>query len=169
MESIPPVNPIDVTPEDLAAPLIPSRGATMDDEMDITPMIDMTFLLLIYFLVVTTPDMRTVIKLPAARHGDSVSQRTSTVITIGESQGLAAPVYLADGKVAAALLSGEPQSQREAIAQHVRDGLQESNRMDVIIKADRHVSHRDVARVMRAASLVEGIHLHLAVLEPIDD
>jgi biopolymer transport protein ExbD len=139
-----------------------------DDEMDITPMIDMTFLLLIYFLVATVPDIRTTIDLPVARHGGAVSQREATIITIGQSGKERASVYLADGVVAGALVLGQPAAQRERIAEHVRRGVQEGNRMDVVIKADRGVPHREVARVMQAVSMVDGVQLHLAVLEPIE-
>ena len=151
------------------APVMPRRKVDTDDELDITPMIDITVLLLIYFLLVTTPDMQTAIQLPPARHGNAVSQRIATIITLGETAAERAPIYLADGKVAAALVEGEPAEQRSRIVEHVRRGLQEADKIDVVIKADRRVPHREVARVMRAASEVEGIQLHLAVLEPLDD
>lgn len=158
------------SPDDgAAAVLMPRRKLVTDDEMDITPMIDITFLLLIYFLLVTTPDMQTAIELPPARHGDAVSQRIATIITVGELGGRQAPVYLADGKVPSALVEGEPPVQRSRIVEHVRRGLQEENKVDVVIKADRRVPHREVARVLRAASEVQGIQIHLAVLESLDD
>ncbi len=137
--------------------------------MDITPMIDITFLLLIYFLLVTTPDTQTTVQLPPARHGNAVSQRIATIITLGETAAERAPIYLADGKVPSAIVEGASEVQRDAIAEHVRRGLQEENKIDVVIKADRRVPHREVARVIRAASEVEGIQLHLAVLEALDD
>jgi biopolymer transport protein ExbD len=152
--------------QDPAAPLMSRQRPTVDDEMDITPMIDITFLLLIYFLLVSVPDMQASIQLPHARHGDPVSQRIATVITLGESSGESSPVYLADGKVPAALAEGNLSAQRTVIVEHVRRGLQDEDRIDVVIKADRRVPHREVARVMQAASQVEGIRLHLAVLEP---
>jgi biopolymer transport protein ExbD len=151
---------------DPATPLLPRRKMVIDDEMDITPMIDITFLLLIYFLLVTTPDMQTAVQLPRARHGAAVSQRIATIITLGESAAEQSPVYLADGKVPAALVDGERAVRQNAIAEHVRRGLQDEDKIDVVIKADRRVPHRDVAQVMQAASAVEGVRLHLAVLEP---
>ena len=36
---------------------------------------------------------------------------------------------------------------------------------NVLIKADRNVAHRDVARVIKAVSRVEGAKIFLAVLE----
>ena len=90
----------------------------------------------------------------------------SVRVTLAESTAGDVPVYLADGKVPGSVVAGEPGSQRTAIAEHVRRGLQQENKIDVVIKADRRVPHRDVARVMQAASQVEGVRLHLAVLEP---
>ncbi len=52
------------------------RGrATEDFEMDITPMIDITFLLLIFFLVCSTADQDTAIELAKARHGKAVGEQ----------------------------------------------------------------------------------------------
>ena len=55
-------------------------------------------------------------------------------------------------------------AQRAEIQQHVRDGLLEGKR-DVLIEADKGVAYRDIARVVAAASQVEGIKLHFAVFE----
>ncbi|MBN1853945.1 MAG: biopolymer transporter ExbD [Pirellulales bacterium] len=137
-----------------------------DSEMDITPMIDVTFLMLIFFLVASTPDVQAVIELPPANHGIGVSQRDSTILTIGDSGQENAPVYLADGKYPNALVTGSLEAQRQKIVDHVQDNLRSKFRKtDVLIKADRSVKHRDVARVIKAVSRVEGVKIHLAVLE----
>ena len=46
------------TPEDDAVATVKKARAATDAEMDITPMIDVTFLMLIFFLVASTPDSR---------------------------------------------------------------------------------------------------------------
>ena len=53
-----------------------------DDEMDITPMIDITFLLLIFFLVASKMDEAAALKLPPARHGLPVGARNAVVISV---------------------------------------------------------------------------------------
>ena len=55
------------------------RFTQSDDEMDITPMIDITFLLLIFFLVASTPDRQTAVDLPTARFGRGVSQNNAVI------------------------------------------------------------------------------------------
>jgi len=154
------------TAEKGAADTVKRRRGKTDSEMDITPMIDVTFLLLIFFLVASTPDVQAVIELPPADHGIGVSQRDSTIITIGDSGQENAPVFLADGRYPNALISGSLEAQRQIIAEHVQEGLHsKSKKSDVLIKADRSVKHRDVARVIKAVSHVEGVRIHLAVLE----
>lgn len=141
------------------------RGrATEDFEMDITPMIDITFLLLIFFLVCSTPDESTSIELAKARYGKGISERDSIIITISDETSDPAPVYLADGR------SGDPltdnlDEQSELIAEAVELARREQDKENVIIKADRNVAHREVARVIKAVSRVPGAKIFLAVLE----
>lgn len=53
-----------------------------DDEMDITPMIDITFLLLIFFIVCSTMDPTKIGTIPEADNGLAVSAKDSAVIFI---------------------------------------------------------------------------------------
>ncbi|MEM8947092.1 MAG: biopolymer transporter ExbD [Planctomycetota bacterium] len=146
------------------APLVRKKKNRGDDvEMDITPMIDITFLLLIFFIVCSTPDQKSSFELAEARHGKGVSERNSIFITISAESADPAPVYLADG-VGGETLTSDPDEQKEIIREAVEKGRSESKE-NVLIKADRNVAHRDVARVIKAVSQVEGAKIHLAVLE----
>jgi biopolymer transport protein ExbD len=141
------------------------RRSRMDDiDMDITPMIDMTFLLLIFFLVSSTPDQQTAIDLPAAQHGVGVSQLESVVFTIAEGGVAAAPVYAADGRVPGTELPEDPEARRNRVRELVEEGFRE-DKTSVVIKGDKHVAHRDVAQLVKAASQVNGVKIHLAVLD----
>ncbi len=140
------------------------KASDGEDDMDITPMIDITFLLLIFFLVTSTPDQETAVVLPEALHGDAVSQLESVIFTIGESGLDVAPVYAADGKIASALLPEQEEPRNAAIRGAVEDGMAE-NKTNVVIKADRGVAYRHVADVISAISQVPGANLHLAVLD----
>lgn len=53
-----------------------------DDEMDITPMIDITFLLLIFFVVCSKMDPTQMGKIPEAQNGIAVSAKQSAVVFI---------------------------------------------------------------------------------------
>jgi biopolymer transport protein ExbD len=76
-----------------------------------------------------------------------------------------APVYLADGKIEAARLTDNPEEQANLIERAVLRGQEDENKENVLIKADRNVAHREVARVIKAVSRVEGTKIYLAVLE----
>ncbi len=145
------------------APVGRGRKRREDVEMDITPMIDITFLLLIFFIVCSTPDQNTTFELAEARHGKGVSERESVFITISAESADPAPVYLSDG-LSGDPLPDDPDEQKELIREAVEKGRLELKE-NVLIKADRNVAHRDVARVVKAVSLVEGAKIHLAVLE----
>ena len=71
-------------PDEDAGPVIARRPVGETADLDITPMIDITFLLLIFFMVASTSDVQTSVELPPARHGKGVSERDSVIITIAE-------------------------------------------------------------------------------------
>jgi biopolymer transport protein ExbD len=145
-------------------PLVRGTDRKDDFDMDITPMIDITFLLLIFFVVCSTLDKQTPIELAQAKHGKGVGERDCIIITIGNGGVDAAPVFLADSA------DGDPlpedfEEQRSLIEAAVQKAKTDERKEDVLIKADRNVAHRDVARVIKAVSRVEGMKIHLAVLE----
>jgi biopolymer transport protein ExbD len=140
------------------------RRRDFDAEMDITPMIDVTFLMLIFFLVASTPDKQAAVELPPARYGVGVSQTNALIITVGDRGGETAPVFLADGMLADAELSSDLEARRNEIIDRVQQSV-DAFKPQVLIKAARSVRHREVARVIRAVSQVEGVKIFLAVLD----
>ena len=140
------------------------RRKQQEVDLDITPMIDITFLLLIFFLVASTSDDQARVDLPKARYGVGVSANTSIFFTITQGGLNSAAVYQADGKIVDSQLGDDPQQQNNqienAVAAAVGRGL-----TNVVIKAERGVPHREVARVAAAASRVARIKIFLAVLE----
>lgn len=144
----------------------PLRSARIvDAEMDITPMIDVTFLLLIFFLVCSTPDQQSAVELPKAKYGTGVDKKNSVIITVSDEGIDTAPVYLADGKIDAARITDDPDEQSVLIIEAVTKGRRDGNKENVLIKADRNVAYREIARVIKAVSKVEGAKIFLAVLE----
>lgn len=143
----------------------PRKSTLVDDtEMDITPMIDITFLLLIFFIVNSRPDQATSVNLPVAIHGDAVSQRTATVFSVGEGAIDQAPVYASDGKTPGTELPSDPEQRSSEIQRLVREGVL-AGKTNVVIKADRGVACRDIDRVMKSISKVEGVTLNIGVLD----
>jgi len=150
--------------EEETGPVLPRHPVRDTAEMDITPMIDITFLLLIFFLVCSTANLQTAVELPPARHGTGVSDRSSVIITVAERGGPGpALVFLADGRKGNPL-SDDEDLQADEIAQKVEQGLMEG-KSTVLVKAEKGVKHGEVWRVETAAGRVEGVKLHVAVLE----
>ncbi len=67
-------------------------------ELDITPMIDVTFLLLIFFMVTSTMDQQKQINVPPAKHGVGVEASNATFVTILANEGGLGRVLLGDGQ-----------------------------------------------------------------------
>ncbi len=134
------------------------------EEIDMTPMIDCVFLLLIFFLVGSVPDLQTAVELAPARYGTGTDPNTATIVTVAD-RGSSGPalIYLADGKIGAPL-PDDPAAQQAAVASAVRKGFR-NGKTGVLVKAERSVKHREVSRVAAAAGQVEGVKLYLAVFE----
>ena len=112
----------------------------------------------------SSPGPQTAVELPPARYGKGVNDLTSVIVTVAERGGPgSALVYLGE-RVGGKLLPDDPTVQEEQITQAVQDGFN-NGKLTVLLKAERDVLHRDVSRVAAAAGQVEGIRLHLAVLE----
>jgi biopolymer transport protein ExbD len=145
-------------------PILARNREQIDAEMDITPMIDCVFLLLIFFIVCSTMEQQSPIDLAEARHGRAVGERESIIISVLGGGVEQAPVYRADGPALDPLPNDE-EVQREKILAYIEEEQRKEGKSDVLIKADKNVAHRDVARVIKAVSKVEGINIHLAVAE----
>jgi len=144
------------------------RAVAEEAEMDITPMIDCTFLLLIFFIVTSKMTADTPIDLPIAKHGGAVVMKESVIITVAKGEGSAAAIYKGDNTDAANLLPGENlEAQEDAITEYIEQesALSSPPKRFVLIKGAKGVKHGDVARVAQAAAKSEVEQLYVAVLE----
>jgi biopolymer transport protein ExbD len=134
-----------------------------DVDMDITPMIDIVFLLLIFFIVCSTAASQVAVDLPPARYGKGVSEQNSVVFSVEAAEGTgSAEVYVGD--LGGEKLPDDRDSQEQRIRDEVERGVADG-KIDVVIKAAKDVKHKEVSRVGAAVGQVEGIRLHMAVLE----
>ena len=149
--------------EDPDNPLAPPRKVEADANFDVTAMIDLVFMMNIYFLVTTLGAAAGELNLPAAKHCVAADRETSVIVSIIEGVDRSAgQVYVGDGR------EGEPLVEREEQEQAVRAAVEEGVRAQkntVLIKAEKNVRLRDVARVAAAAAGVAGMELKLAVIE----
>ena len=142
--------------------LMPRRSKKDDAEFDITAMIDLVFMMNIYFLVTFLGASSGTLMLPAANHGRSLNLDTAIIITVGTGKDFGSvEVFIGDGKKGTALV--EPADQEEQIAAAVEAGLA-AGKTAVVLKAEKDVRLREMRRIS-AAAVQEGVTLHMAVME----
>ncbi len=146
----------------LGKPLVARRPFEEEARFDITAMVDLVFMMNIFFLVTWVGAALAEIDLPAARHCVAADPETSVIVTVmgGDSRGL--EVFVGDAR------SGPPLVNLSEIEQKVQAAAQAGAREGkdtVLIKAEKSVRLRDVARIAASAMAVEGLKLRLAVME----
>lgn len=140
-----------------------------DTEMDITPMIDMTFLLLAFFIMCSKMDPTVAVELPGAFYGDAVSEKDSVVLVVAGGASKDDYTIFRGRSDDDPIRETEPMAQEEAVANYVQQQL--SARPDVqtiVIKAEGKVKTSAVEIVKRGAvqaELADGRRLYIAVEE----
>lgn len=145
--------------EQLAGIQLPKRKRNPDDgELDITPMIDVTFLLLAFFVVVSKMDPQAAVALPEASYGQSVPDKNCVVLILTlDDTGEEASVYKGrsmsdDSKISAV--------EREDIEQEIADYVEEQFSNDptksaVLVKAEGNCKTGMVEMVKRGVGKSE--------------
>ena len=146
-------------------PISISNRKREEGDLDITPMIDITFLLLIFFLVSSKMDQDAAVDLPPAKNGMGVVNNQSVMLILRKGQDRRALISNGGGREFP--LSSGLESQEDEITQYVQKEINDGDKFSIIIKAEKEVSHGEVARVTKAAGKAanDSIQLHLAVME----
>ena len=128
-----------------------------DEELDITPMIDVTFLMLIFFMVASTMQGTPDLPVPPSEVGIGVNEKQAVLLTLLQDEG--EPVIrLGDGPTA-------PIGEMSEVASHIERGVAEQ-KVNVVIKADRDLPAGFVEQVVKEAN-VEGVEaMYYGVQEP---
>ena len=128
-----------------------------DEELDITPMIDVTFLMLIFFMVASTMQGTPDLPVPPAKAGVGVDQASTVVLTLLQTGGQPS-IHLGDGP-------GAPVGELNEVADFVSRGVAEQ-KPHVVLKADRDLAAGFVEQVAKEAN-VEGVEsMFYGVQEP---
>ncbi len=137
----------------------PAAGGGAND-LDITPMIDVTFLLLIFFMVTSTMQATSDSDVPVARHGVGVDTRIATIVLVhNDGNGLNGQSVI-ELKESGGATEVTLQELTTRVRERHQDGV-----MDVIIKADRGVPHGFVQEVTRAVTEVDGVKFYIGIEE----
>jgi len=137
----------------------------VDGEMDITPMIDIVFLLLIFFIVSSKMTAEPSYPLPAAKNGAAIPVKSCVILTVKRGGGDNAIIMNSDEKV----FSEDLEQQAAEIAEYIQlgFGMQKS---EVLIRAEGGVRNGEINRIkeMVSESLEEGQMINFAVLQEDD-
>lgn len=131
-------------------------------EFDITAMVDLVFMMNIYFMVSFITLALAEINLPQAGHVQPLDAEEAVVFTVlGTLDGKGVTVSTGAGDEMKALDAGD--GQEEQISAAVEQGAA-NGKKSVLIKAEKKVRLGELFRVATAAS-AEGMKLHVAVTE----
>ncbi len=136
---------------------IPIEGG--DDEINMAPMIDMVFLLLIFFMVAShlTKMDRTPVELPVANKSTvSEATRGRQMITIRsmDSTGEEVDIFMNLKKIDVS-----------SITPSIKKLLAENSDAEVYLRADRYAKHKHVKEVMAACAEGGVAHVIFATFE----
>ncbi|MAI30612.1 MAG: biopolymer transporter ExbD [Rubripirellula sp.] len=137
-------NLIEDDEDDFALP----RKKRDDDEMDITPMIDITFLLLIFFIVCSTMDPTKIGTIPEADNGLAIAAKNSAVIFINPGAGDEVILSRMDGSN----FSTDEEIQATEIIEYITEELEKSlgaSKQHVMLFGDANVKVGKVTRVQK--------------------
>ena len=142
-----------------------SRSSQEEVTINLTPLIDIVFLLLIFFMVSTTfsKESQLRIRLPDASPDSEVEQRPSRLVVAITKSG----DYSIRGPNESTghhLLSRE----RSVLAQAMAKGAQGTDELVVVIRADRKTPHEAVVRVMDVARKLGLVRITFATQKPRD-
>lgn len=132
------------------------RQSREEDSINLTPLIDVVFLLLIFFMVSTTFTKEThlTVDLPEANANPAQEQPETIDIVIAKDGS-----YSINGNV---LVNQKPETLERALTQ-VADG---DNRRPLVITADAATPHQAVVTAMDVAGKLGFVHLSIATRQP---
>ena len=140
-----------------------AKRPPLDDEMDITPMIDMVFLLLIFFILTSKMTGEKTYPVPPAKNGSSVVLKNCISILVSRGSGGTPLVARGDGTT----FSEDPELQAAEIAEYIQAELDSGRKSEVLVRAEGNVTSGQMKKVKKAIAevLEEGKMINIAVSE----
>ncbi len=157
--------------QELDQPFQPRKHKQDDNELDITPMIDIVFLLLSFFVVASKFDPSSAVPIPPARFGGAVTENNCVCLLIFEGTDADNPAIFRGRSRSEAdqFKSLEPTVLEEEVARYVDDEISKRPNVEgILIKAAGEVKSGIVQIVQRGVSqsdMAEGKPLYIGVEE----
>jgi len=144
-------------------PLFKGHRPHLEANFDITAMIDLVFMLNIFFLVTTVVAAQAELDLPVVRHCVPTDPDDSVILSLIAQDPGSVTVFISDGARPEGITDKD--EQEKAVANSVAEALR-SGKHVVLLKAERSVKLRDVKRIGAAAMRdIVGMELRMAVIE----
>ena len=133
---------------------LPKRKRNPDDgELDITPMIDITFLLLAFFVVASKMDPQAAIELPKASQGIAVPEKAAVTLLVSLEEGTDQFKIFKGKNEKNPVTATDPEAIEEEIAQFVENELSANpEKTSILIKAAGEVRTGTVEMVRRGVA-----------------
>lgn len=143
-----PFIPSEVGDEDAEGPLAIRRPRGGDEEMDLTPMVDVTFQLLIFFMVSASFSLQKTIEVPTPDPDQKGA--TQQVQTLDDLQGTSILVKIDGGNGIS--IDDEPLTDPSRLSDTLRDKMRREQKTELLITAHAQSQHRLVIAVIDAAN-----------------
>ncbi|MBF0265562.1 MAG: biopolymer transporter ExbD [Gammaproteobacteria bacterium] len=132
------------------------RSKQVEDlDVNLTPLIDVVFLLLIFFMVSTTFDQKSELNIDLPEAQGEVKKSENQVLEI--SINAAGDFYINENKLANQSI--------QTLIQELAKKIDRNNQQTVIIAADKNTPHQSVMRVMDAARRLNLTHLTFSAMK----
>lgn len=126
-----------------------------DADLDITPMIDVTFLLLIFFMVTSTMQATPEIDLPPAYHGVGINKSEQVTVAVIDRDGR--PVLMAGDPPA-------PELSLDEILEYVRSEI-DGGKSGILVKASGTIPTGFIKQLTLKLQAVGEVRFYYAVSE----
>lgn len=132
-------------------------------EVNLTPLIDVVFLLLIFFMVTTTFDRHAKLKVSLPESSAKLSQQQSNPLILSiDARG---NYFLNDRQLVNQQLDTLKQALRKTIEQNYSGNKIDYKDVALVLRADANTPHQSVVRAMDAASQLGLSKLSIATVE----
>lgn len=151
--------------DDDAPPLTLTRKKRIDDDMDLTPMVDVTFQLLIFFMVTASFALQKSIQVPTPDPDQKGA--TQQMQTLDDLQGTSILVKIDASN--AILIDDEPLADPSQLTDVLREKMRKEQKTELLVTAHSAALHRGVIAVIDAANEVGMQKIRLASRKGKDD